>query len=93
MSASDANLVMKATTMYPESTVRYSAIGRELLDSGLNQQALEIARSGVKFNPNSPAMWVLIMVNPSASTDERLTAKNEILKLDPLNLEVRNYTP
>jgi O-antigen ligase len=93
MSASDANLVMKATTMYPESTVRYSTIGRELFDSGLNQQALEIARSGVKFNPNSPAMWVLIMVNPSASTDERLTAKNEILKLDPLNLEVRNYTP
>jgi hypothetical protein len=84
---------MKATTMYPESTVRYSVIGRELFDSGLNQQALEIARSGTKFNPNSAALWALILVNPSANNEERSAAKNKILQLDPLNMEVRNYAP
>jgi O-antigen ligase len=93
MSTRDANLVMKATTMYPESTVRYSVIGRELFDSGLNQQALEIARSGTKFNPNSAALWALILVNPSANNEERSAAKNKILQLDPLNMEVRNYAP
>lgn len=89
----DANLVMKATTSYPESTVRYSLIGRELLNSGLNVQALEVAQSGIKFNPNSAALWALILVNPSASLDERINAKIKIIELDPLNKEVRNFTP
>ena len=93
MQTGDANLVIKATTSYPKSTVRYSQIGRELLESGLTQQALEIARSGVEFNPNSPAMWALILVNPKATIDERLKAKSTILKLDPLNKQVANFIP
>ena len=93
MKKGDANLVMKATISYPESTVRYSLIGRELLDSGLTQQSLEISRSGVKFNPNSAGLWALILVNPSATIEERLIAKEKILELDPLNTEVRNFNP
>jgi O-antigen ligase len=93
MKKGDANLVMKATISYPESTVRYSLIGRELLDSGLTQQSLEISRSGVKFNPNSAGLWALILVNPSAKIEERLIAKEKILELDPLNTEVRNFNP
>lgn len=93
MKKGDANLVMKATTSYPESTIRYSLIGRELLDSGLTQQSLEISRSGVKFNPNSAGLWALILVNPSATNEERLIAKEKILELDPLNTEVRNFNP
>jgi len=93
MQKRDANLVIKATTSYPESTVRYSLIGQELLRSGLNVQALELARSGVKFNPNSAALWSLILVNPSATLNERINAKSKIIELDPLNNEVRNFTP
>ena len=93
MKKGDANMVMKATYSYPQSTIRYSLIGRELLDSGLTQQSLEISRSGVKFNPNSAGLWALILVNPSATTEERLIAKKKILDLDPLNTEVRNFNP
>ena len=93
MQSGDANLVMKATISFPESTVRYSLIGRELLNSGLTQQSLELARSGVKFNPNSAGLWALILVNPSATLEERLLAKKEILELDPLNKEVKNFNP
>jgi len=93
MEKKDANLVMKATTSYPESTVRYSLIGQELLNSGLNVQALEVARSGVKFNPNSAVLWALILVNPSATLDERIIAKSKIIELDPLNKKVRNFVP
>ena len=93
MKKGDANLVMKATYSYPESTIRYSLIGRELLDSGLTQQSLELSRSGVKFNPNSAGLWALILVNPSATNEERLIAKEKILELDPLNIEVRNFKP
>jgi hypothetical protein len=93
MQKGDALMVMDATTKYPKSTVRYSLIGSELLKSGLNQQSLEIAKAGVKFNKNSAALWALILANPSASLEERLNAKNIILKLDPLNTEVENFTP
>jgi hypothetical protein len=91
MQRGDANLVMKATTSFPESTVRYSLIGQELLNSGLNVQALEVARSGVDFNPNSAGLWALILINPSATLEERNNAKSKILELDPLNKEISNY--
>ena len=93
MQTGDANLVMRATTSYPESTVRYSIIGRELLNSGLHQQSLELARSGVEFNPYSAGLWALILVNPNAQKSERLEAKERILELDPLNVEVQNFIP
>jgi hypothetical protein len=93
MQTGDANLVMRATTSYPESTVRYSIIGRELLNSGLHQQSLELARSGVEFNPYSAGLWALILVNPNAQKSERLEAKERILELDPLNVEVLNFIP
>jgi len=93
MKTGDANLVMEATLRFPESTIRYNLIGRELFDSGLTQQSLEIARSGVKFNPYTPALWALILVNPNATIEERLEAKNKILEFDPLNKNVRAYVP
>jgi hypothetical protein len=93
MQTGDANLVMKATTSYPESTVRYSLIGNELLNSGLTQQSLELGRAGVDFNPYSPGLWALILVNPNAPKSERLEAKERILELDPLNVEVQNFIP
>jgi len=93
MKTGNANLVMEATLRFPESTVRYNLIGRELFDSGLTQQSLEISRSGVKFNPYSPAAWALILVNPNATLEERFQAKNKILEFDPLNKDVRAYVP
>ena len=93
MQTGDANLVMKATTSYPESTVRYSLIGNELFNSGLTQQSLELARAGIDFNPHSPGLWALILVNPNAQKSERFEAKERILKLDPLNVEVQNFIP
>jgi hypothetical protein len=93
MQTGDANLVMRATTSYPESTVRYSLIGKELLNSGLNQQSLELARAGIEFNQNSAGLWALVLVNPIAPMSERLEAKERILELDPLNVEVLNFIP
>lgn len=93
MQNGDGDLVIKASMSFPESTVRYSQIGQELLNSGLPQQALELSRSAVEFNPQSAGLWALIMVNPNATIEERLSAKKIILELDPLNNDVKNYTP
>ena len=93
MKTGNANLVIKATTSYPESTVRYSLISRELLNSGLTQQSLELSRSGTRFNPNSAGLWALVLVNPNAQKGERIEAREKILQLDPFNVEVRNFIP
>jgi O-antigen ligase len=87
----NGDLLIKAVTSYPESVLKYSQASRDLLSSGLPDQALYLARKSVEFNPNSPALWALILINPSAPKAERVSAKEKILELDPLNKEVENF--
>ena len=91
MNNADGDLAIKVAKMYPESVVRYSVLTRALLDSGLNTQALDLAYSAVKFNPNSPALLALILINPNAPIAERIEAKEKLLILDPLNNELKNF--
>jgi O-antigen ligase len=91
MNKGDGDLAIKVAKMYPESVVRYSTLTRALLDSGLSAPALDLARSAVEFNPNSPALWALLLINPAAPIAERREAKAKLLILDPLNDEVKNY--
>jgi O-antigen ligase len=87
----DGNLAIVAAKSYPESVIRYSRIGITLLNSGLYPQSLDVARSAVKFNPNAVSAWVLILVNETAPIGERQQARNEILRLDPFNKEVKSF--
>jgi len=91
MNTGNGDLAISSALSYPESVVRYQVITRELLNSNLFPQALSVARAAVKFNPNSPNLWALILINPVASQAERLAAKAEVLKLDPLNEEVIDF--
>ena len=88
----NANLAIQSALSYPESVIRYSRIGQDLLKSNLLPQALEIGRAAVEFNPNAPSLWGLILVNTMAPIEERTRAKNEILRLDPFNKELKGFS-
>lgn len=87
----DALLALISAKSYPESTVRYSRIGQALIDSNLAVQSLDLARSAVAFNPNAPSAWAMVLLNNSATYDERVRAREEVLRLDPFNEEVRAF--
>jgi hypothetical protein len=87
----DANLAVKAAQTFPESIMRYNRLGVDLFESGLYDLSLEIGRSAVKFNPNSYQTWILILVNPSATMQERLLAKEQLMKIDPYNRLIAEY--
>lgn len=86
-----ANLAMRAANSFPESVVRYERLISTLNASKLEPQALDMARSLVRFNPNAPAGWGFILINNKATRDEREDAKKILMKLDPQNLSVRNF--
>ena len=87
----DALLAVKAAKTYPESVIRYNLLGAELYESGLYDLSLEIARSAVKFNPNSYQTWILVLVNPKATSEERNQAKEQLIRIDPFNKVIQNY--
>ncbi len=87
----DAILAVRAAKTYPESVVRYNRLGGGLYQSGLYDLSLDIGRSAVKFNPNSYQTWILILLNPNATIEERNKAKEALLQIDPFNKEIKNY--
>lgn len=88
---SDSLLAVEAAKRYPESVLRYNLLGAALYSAGVYDLSLEIARSAVRFNPNSYQTWILILLNPNAPIPERQVAKTRLMIIDPHNLAIRNY--
>jgi O-antigen ligase len=87
----DALLAVKAAKTYPESVIRYNRLGAGLYESGLYDLSLEIGRSAVEFNSESYLTWIIILVNPNATIQERMFAKNKLIEIDPYNNAIQEY--
>jgi O-antigen ligase len=87
----DALLAVRAAKTYPESVVRYNRLGAGLYGARLYDLSLDIGRSAVEFNPNSYQTWILILLNPSATFEERSRAKEALMMIDPNNKVIKNY--
>jgi hypothetical protein len=87
----DFTRMIKVAEEYPKSSMRFQDLSRDLLLNKEYTLALEVSRNATKFNPNHVAAWALILINPAATVEERANAKMEVLRLDPLNKQFKNF--
>lgn len=88
LNSGDANLLVQSSKQFPESTLKYSTVSRLLLESRLYEQSLAVSKSAIIFNPRHVSPWAHIILNPLATYEEKLQAKNMLIKLDPNNKEL-----
>jgi O-antigen ligase len=89
LNTQNGDLIIKSTTLYPRSESRNNLVGLELLKSNLLPQSLEVAKRATQWNPNAVSGWGLIVANPIATNEEREFARQQILRLDPLNKKAK----
>jgi O-antigen ligase len=84
----DANLLSSAfegTYMVPMNSFRLAQAVELLENSKLPELAVKYARKGIEFNPNSFTAWQMLYLSTNSTPEEKGKAKQEMVRLDPLN--------
>jgi O-antigen ligase len=76
---------LKPSYFNPTDSARLVAAVTGLQSNNLNKEALEIARQGVTYNPDFTDAWKMFYYIPIASEAEKKLAKENLIRLDPLN--------
>jgi hypothetical protein len=88
----DANLLSSAlagTYMIPVNSFRLAQAVELLENSKLPDLAIQYARKGIGFNPNSFNAWQMLYMSTNSTPVEKNKAKQEMIRLDPLNTSWR----
>lgn len=78
-------LSLEPSYFNPTDSARLVAAVTGLQNNKLNKQALDIARQGVRYNPDFTDAWKMLYYLPEATREEKKTAKENLIRLDPLN--------
>jgi hypothetical protein len=73
----------------PNNSYRLANVVLLLEDSKLPDYAIKYARQGISFNPNYFDAWKVLYYSTKASQREKKLAKLQMIRLDPLNSELR----
>ena len=63
-----------------------------LENSNLPELAIKYARKGVRFNPSNLDGWKMLYYSTKSTPEEKVRAKLEMIRLDPLNPEWKNLS-
>ena len=88
LKSGDLNKVEKAlqpSYLTPQNSNRYILAVQLLESNKLYDLSYKYAKIATEFNPNSFEAWAVLYYSQSATPDEKVLAKNNALKLDPLN--------
>lgn len=69
----------------PTSSFRLAEAVQLLESSNLPHLAIKYARLGVKYNPDYFEAWRFLYFSTKATAEERIQAKQQMIRLDPLN--------
>ncbi len=83
------NDLRTAALSWPRDENKIGNASYIFIQNQLDSQSLELAREGVKNFPRSTSLWRLIFQNKSASIEERKSALEMMIKLDPRNEELK----
>ena len=91
----DLNKIEKAlqpSYLTPQNSNRYVTAVQLLESNKLYDLSYKYAKIATEFNPNSFEAWAVLYYSQLATPDEKVLAKNNILRLDPLNPDALNFT-
>ena len=76
---------LKPSYFNPTDSARMVAAVTGLQSNNLIKEALDVARQGVSYNPDFTDAWKMLYYIPTASEAEKKLAKENLIRLDPLN--------
>lgn len=89
LQVSDATVLERALEKWPRESNRL-IIGSEIFaNNKLNDFAIKFARLAVQDDPNNYESWRTLSKTPGATIDEIQKAKLEMIRLDPLNPDLK----
>lgn len=80
---SDVDLLIDISDNWPINSDRLSTIGGVLRVNGYPQEAIEVLRKGIEFNPNHFETWREFSLCPGITESERSLAESKLKVLDP----------
>lgn len=88
LKSQDATKVMAISTKWPIDSYRLGNNAILLENSKLTEQAIQLARKGIEYNPNYFDAWRVLQSLTNATTSEKAQALKMMKKLDPLNTTI-----
>ena len=79
----DGRELQELVTRWPIDSSRIRVVAIGLKNAGLEGEALSIIKKGVQHNPNSYELWSLLSQSERATATEKMTASEEMIRLDP----------
>jgi O-antigen ligase len=81
---SDVKGVLDSALNWPQDVHRMNYVSKIFRESGLEKEAVEVARAAVKINPQNVEVWRELSLLSNTIESEKRLAKKNIIKLDPL---------
>jgi len=83
ISTGNASLLLDISDDWPQSSDRISAIGSILRINNFPQEAIQVLKSGIEFNPRHFEFWRELSLCPGISESEKLYAEMQARRLNP----------